>query len=135
MLLDFVAWATTHYPAERYGLVRWNHGTGWDPLEMDRIARAVGAPAYDAREASVRSATPPGNVFFRTALERIFQLPSPAERAICTDDGSGHALDTVELGKVLAQVVDRIGRPLRSGAALAGVLAGVPRCVTSPWIA
>lgn len=27
-LIDFVDWATTHYPAQEYALVLWNHGTG-----------------------------------------------------------------------------------------------------------
>lgn len=27
-LIDFVSWATTHYPAQDYALVLWNHGTG-----------------------------------------------------------------------------------------------------------
>jgi hypothetical protein len=49
---------------------------------------------------------------FRTTLEKIFTLPSPAERAICSDDNSGHSLDTIELGKVLAGAVKTIGRPL-----------------------
>ncbi len=28
-LHDFIAWAKTYYPADRYALVIWNHGTGW----------------------------------------------------------------------------------------------------------
>src|SRR5215207_11005629 len=31
-LLDFVRWAHAKAPAERYALVIWNHGSGWDPL-------------------------------------------------------------------------------------------------------
>lgn len=29
VLSDFVDWATTNYPAEKYLLVLWNHGDGW----------------------------------------------------------------------------------------------------------
>lgn len=112
VLLDFVAWAAENYPAERYALVLWNHGGGWEPSEMDRIARTVGARDYSVREASERSATPLGKIFFRTTLQTIFSLPSPADRAICSDDGSGHSLDTIELGKVLAQAMDQLGQPL-----------------------
>ena len=34
-LVDFVQWAATNYPAERYALVLWDHGGGWraGPLE------------------------------------------------------------------------------------------------------
>ena len=112
VLLDFVDWAAENYPAERYALILWNHGGGWEPLEIDRIARSVGAVDYNEREASERSATPMGRAFFRPTLETIFGLPSPDDRAICSDDGSGHSLDTVELGKVLAQAVDKLGQPL-----------------------
>ena len=28
-LLDFITWGCRTYPAERYGLVLWNHGSGW----------------------------------------------------------------------------------------------------------
>jgi hypothetical protein len=111
-LIDFVAWTAVHYPAERYALVLWNHGSGWEPSEIDRIARSVAARGYSEREATERSATSLGRAFFRTTLETILSLPSSSERAICSDDGSGHSLDTVELGRVLAKVVEAIGQPL-----------------------
>jgi len=110
-LTEFISWATQRYPAERYALVLWNHGSGWEPSEMDRIARSVGTPNYHSREAIERSASPLSRVMFRTTLEKIFRLPSPAERAICSDDNSGHSLDTLELGKVLAGAVNSLGKP------------------------
>ncbi|MEO8286251.1 MAG: clostripain-related cysteine peptidase [Chloroflexota bacterium] len=112
VLVDFVDWAVDNYPADRYALVLWNHGGGWVPSEMDRIARDVGAPNYSPTEAVQRSATPLGRTFFRTTLERIFSMPSIEERAICSDDGTGHSLDTVELGKVLAKIKTKLGKPL-----------------------
>ena len=112
VLLDFVSWAAKDYPAKRYALILWNHGGGWEPLEVDRIARSVGAVDYSEREATERSATPLGRAFFRPTLETIFSLPGAGDRAICSDDGSGHSLDTVELGKVLAQAVETLGQPL-----------------------
>lgn len=112
VLLDFVAWAAEHYPARRYGLILWNHGGGWEPAEMDRIARSVNARNYTPREVTERSATPLARAFFRTTLETIFNLPLPMDRAICSDDGSGHSLDTIELGRVLAQAADLLGQPI-----------------------
>jgi hypothetical protein len=111
-LLDFVTWAHQHYPAEHYALVLWNHGGGWEPTEMDRVARGAGALAYSGRESVQRAASPLRRTLFRTSLGRIFGLASPDARAICSDDGSGHSLDTVELGAVLAQICQLIGRPL-----------------------
>ena len=112
VLLDFFAWAKDMYPAERYALILWNHGGGWEPAEMDRIARSVGAPHYSVREASERSASRLRKTFFRTSVEKIFNLPTAQERAICSDDGSGHSLDTIELGKVLAEVHKILGQKL-----------------------
>lgn len=111
ILLDFIKWATSSYPAERYALILWNHGGGWEPSEMDRLAREVCAPNYSEREATVRSGSRLRKAFFNTTLKKIFALSSAHERAICSDDGSGHSLDTVELGKVLDQAVKTLGQP------------------------
>lgn len=43
-LHDFVQWAKTYYPAERYCLVIWNHGNGWRRGQEDMPSRAV---SYD----------------------------------------------------------------------------------------
>ncbi|PYM52925.1 MAG: hypothetical protein DMD79_27460, partial [Candidatus Rokuibacteriota bacterium] len=34
VLRDFVTWAVTSHPAERYMLVIWNHGAGWDDSNL-----------------------------------------------------------------------------------------------------
>jgi len=110
VLSAFIAWAAGEYPAERYALILWNHGSGWEPSEMDRIARSVDAAGYSEREVTERSASPLRRAFFRSSLERIFRQNGPTERAICSDDGSGHSLDTIELDHVLADAVDKLGR-------------------------
>ena len=111
-LTAFISWAAANYPAERYALVLWNHGGGWEPSEMDRIARSAGTPNYSPREATERSATPLARTLFSSSLKKIFSLSSPSERAICSDDGSGHSLDTVELANVLDEAVKTLGQPL-----------------------
>jgi len=112
VLIDFIGWVAKTYPAERYALVLWNHGGGWEPSEMDKIARSVKADNYSGRENSWRRASSMGRTFFRTTLEKIYSLQSVAARAICSDDGSGHSLDTIELGEVLAQAVKLLKKPL-----------------------
>jgi len=111
VLLDFVRWATAEFPAHRYALILWNHGSGWAPTEVDRIARSVSAPDYTEREIGERSSSPLGRSFFRSTFEKVFSLPTPSERAICSDDGSGHSLDTIELHNVIKQAVDQLGQP------------------------
>lgn len=44
-LTDFVNWAKTNYPADRYVLIMWNHGNGWKRRPAgDEITRGV---SYD----------------------------------------------------------------------------------------
>lgn len=111
VLLNFIHWAVNEYPAERYALVLWNHGSGWEPSEMDRVARSVRAVDYNGRELAERSSSPLRRVLFRSTLERVFSLPTASDRAICSDDGSGHSLDTVELGDVLRKATETLGQP------------------------
>jgi hypothetical protein len=111
VLVDFVRWAQSSYPADRYGLVLWNHGGGWEPTEIDRLATKVRSAGFTTREAAVRAASPWRRVMFRPALERMLRL-QPAARAICSDDGSGHSLDTIELGRALEQIHDLLGQPI-----------------------
>lgn len=111
VLSDFISWTAQTYPANRYALILWNHGGGWAPTEVDRIARSVASPGYSERELAERSSGSLGRVLFRSSLGRIFGLSSPTERAICSDDGSGHSLDTLELGRVIAQGAETIGQP------------------------
>lgn len=112
VLLGFVEWACANYHADRYALVLWNHGGGWEPSAIDTIAQDVGARSYSDRESVERATSALRRALFRPTLETILSLSSPQERAICSDDGSGHSLDTVELGKVLATATRILGQPL-----------------------
>lgn len=123
VLLDFIGWARARYPADRYALVLWNHGGGWEPSAMDEIAQQVRSHGYRAHEGVERAASPLGRVFFRPSLQTILGLSTPQERAICSDDGTGHSLDTVELGKVLEKAVEVLGAPLE--------LLGMDACLMS----
>jgi hypothetical protein len=112
VLLDFVQWGQANYPADRYALVLWNHGGGWEPSEVERIAEKVNSVDFNLREAHERRASSLGRAFFRTTVAAIYSLPSAAERAIASDDGSGHSLDTIELGKVLKKTKKILGQKL-----------------------
>ena len=90
VLSSFISWAAVNYPADRYALILWNHGGGWEPTEVDRIARSVASKGYSEREITERSSSPLGRVLFRSSLQKIFSLSGPAERAICSDDGFWH---------------------------------------------
>jgi hypothetical protein len=116
-LLDFVRWATKEAPAERYALVVWNHGSGWQVDDLDEIysdvrSRGGGGEGVTARELGVRSTQQLGRALFKPAVEQVLELPTMGERAIASDDGTGHSLDTIELRKVLEKAREELRRPL-----------------------
>lgn len=112
VLVDFVRWASARWPARRYALILWSHGNGWDQAELANIARAAAPLDFDLSETAHRGDSPLRRAFFRSSLRRIAELPTRAQRAVCVDDGSGHSLDTVELGRAMTQIADTLGRPL-----------------------
>ena len=112
VLNNFISWTVDRYPAERYALILWNHGGGWEPTEMDRIARGLRPRNYNSREAGTLSGSQMKKSLFRTSIKEILSKNSSYERAICSDDGSGHSLDTIELGNVLSKTKDIIGKRL-----------------------
>ena len=96
-LAAYAAWAIREHPAERYALVLWSHGSGWDQSETDAGAASGG------HGRSRPFFTPSANTLLNTR---------PHKRAILFDDGSGHSLDTLELGRVLKRVARSRGHPL-----------------------
>jgi hypothetical protein len=112
-LITTARWLFEQRPAERYGLVLWSHGSGWEPSEIETIAReARPGAALDANESNERSVAPGARVLFRTTLRQILKPDKPAERAILFDDGTGHSLDTLELAQVTGTIADAVGQPL-----------------------
>src|SRR3954453_1072176 len=111
-LLDFIRWAKRKAPAERYALVIWNQGSGWDPLDLDELYTHVKGAGVTPRELGVRAASQLGRSLFTPTLETALTLPTAGQRAIASDDGTGHSLDTLELGEVLAAARKELGRPL-----------------------
>lgn len=112
-LIETAQWAFSQCPAENYALVLWSHGSGWMPHEIETVSQEVhGASPAAARESIERSGMPGSRVLFRSSLAGMLKPKSAAERAILFDDGSGHSLDTLELGRVLAEIKAGIGRPI-----------------------
>ena len=112
-LIETAKWFYGENPADRYGLVLWSHGTGWEPEELEEVAKEArpGAPA-DPAESRVRAAAPGSQVLFRTTLRSILKPDRPTERAILFDDGTGHSLDTLELARVADAIAGLVGQPL-----------------------
>ena len=111
-MLDFIRWAHKKAPAERYALVIWNHGSGWDPLDFDELYSQVKGAGVTPRELGTRASSQLGRSLFTPTLETALTLPTAGARAIASDDGTGHSLDTIELGNVLAKTRKLLGQPL-----------------------
>jgi hypothetical protein len=113
-LIDFIRWAAQECPAERYALVLWSHGSGWEPKEMERMAEQVKPKVpVTAGELTQRGEGDEARrTFFSSSLRTILAKDTPAERAIASDDGTGHSLDTIELGRVAAEARQILGRPI-----------------------
>jgi hypothetical protein len=112
-LIKAAKWLYQQYPAERYALVLWSHGSGWQPEEMHMVAtQARNNDQIAKAELLERSAAPGSRAMFRTSLARILRVNEPTERAILFDDGSGHSLDTLELEDVMCQIQAVIGQPI-----------------------
>lgn len=105
-LLDFIGWGIKNYPAERYALVLWNHGQGWDDTDVyaDERARSVHRLAHGR----IRHAFFFSNV--RTALSTAAK--GATARAILLDDNAKDFLDNLEMKKVLDSVKKTLKRKL-----------------------
>lgn len=112
-LIETAQWVFERYRAEHYGLILWSHGSGWQPHEIERIARkARGDGQVGEQEAAERAGAPGSFVLFRSTLKTILSQEQAAERAICFDDGTGHSLDAIELGRVVQKIAGGINQKL-----------------------
>lgn len=98
---NFLSWGMQAYPADKYMIVVWGHGQGWNsgPLE----------PIRSSRQNSEQVAL---------ALESLMQVPQPATSAqfggIFNNPQSGSRVSIPELSEALRTVVDDTleGRPV-----------------------
>ncbi len=106
-LLDFIKWGVAGYPADRYLLVLWNHGQGWDDTDIYAGERGPGMRLL--RSSRVRHA------FFKSSVVEAAKLATgdgKMARAILLDDDAKDFLDNLEMKKVLKAAKKLIGRKL-----------------------
>jgi len=113
-LTDFIVWAETRYPAERYALVLWNHGTGWKEDDIyaryrERVERAIRGGETRAGSSGSRLLR---RALFLPTVGEIMSLEDDDTRAICYDDSSMDFLDNQELCKALRDAEKKTGRRL-----------------------
>jgi len=129
VLEGFLRWAMKNYPAKRFLLTLWNHGSGWSDEDIYRAARRdmglgirrrgqIVEPSSNGPEkmVSVRrvrtvSSKPLRRALFRTTIAAAI-APGSDRRAIAFDDTSKDFLDNIEMKKVLLTVTKDLGRKI-----------------------
>lgn len=105
-LSDFIQWGVSNYPADRYMLVLWNHGQGWDDTDIyaDERFRSLRRLATGR----VRHA------LFHTSVRNMLEKASrdSTARAILLDDNAKDFLDNQEMKGVLDDTAKLLGRKL-----------------------
>lgn len=105
-LMDFIKWGVKSYPADRYALVLWNHGQGWDDTDIyaderhRRLRRLAGGRIRHA--------------LFHTPVRRTLKraIGDSEARAILLDDNAKDFLDNIEMKKVLTSTQKLLKRKL-----------------------
>lgn len=114
-VIDFVTWAVNNYPAKKYCINMWNHGTGAidpnysDPLRffMNNRASLLETPSISVDE-----------FIAQCACEQLEESRLKAEmgdspdRGILFDDDHKTYLNNADLKKVLAQITQIIGQKI-----------------------
>ena len=63
-LADFITWGEVNYPANRYALILWDHGAGWNGIAFDSDTADFGEPDFlslgDLNGALTRALPPAG---------------------------------------------------------------------------
>jgi hypothetical protein len=105
-LLDFIKWGIAGYPAERYALVLWNHGQGWDDTDI------YGGSKFRAIHRLARGRI--RHSLFRTSVHSTLAAAARpgVARAILLDDDAKDFLDNLEMKQVLAAVRKLLHRKL-----------------------
>ena len=109
VLEDFLAFGVRAYPAERYALIIWNHGSGvYVPEEMLAVsgARSHGGVGGVPDIMPLQPHSP-----FPAMSEPVPRL-DPLGFGLAYDDRSGDCLDTLEIERVLATGHRLLGRKI-----------------------
>jgi hypothetical protein len=111
-LTDFIVWAATNYPAQRYALVLWNHGTGWKEDDIyaryrEKVEKAVKGSETRAGTRGARVLR--SSLFLATAGD-IMAIEDDETRGICYDDSSMDFLDNRKMVEALQNAETAIGK-------------------------
>jgi hypothetical protein len=111
-LADFIVWAATNYPAQRYALILWNHGTGWKEDDVyaryrEKVEKAV---KQGETRAGTRGERLLRNSLFLATAGDIMAIEDNEMRGICYDDSSMDFLDNRKMVTALQDAEVKIGQ-------------------------
>ncbi|HJS63364.1 MAG TPA: clostripain-related cysteine peptidase [Nitrososphaeraceae archaeon] len=106
-LVEYLKWARSLYPAEKYFVVVWNHGSGFRN-RLRALARGISINAngtvvkneQEIKESITRSGR---STLFHHDYSQEFLQSSVNLRAIASDDMTGNSLDMIELRSALTK--------------------------------
>jgi hypothetical protein len=103
-LVHFLAWAIKSYPARRYALVLWNHGTGWKEDDLYRLAKSAGLYRPDTERALSPIIL---RMIERTRRPPLFAptINAVLARGIGYDDTSCDFLDNAEMKRAIGSAL------------------------------
>lgn len=106
VLADFFRWGVKNYPADRYILVLWNHGQGWDDTDI----------FAGGRHRAMRR-LPTGRIrhsLFHIPVRRMLKraIHDTEARAILIDDDAKDFLDNLEMKKVVSGAAKLLKRKI-----------------------
>lgn len=113
-LVNFIRWGVQTFPAQKYALILWNHGNGWDDTDIYASLRET-VRRVAAGDPRVRSAAPPARfrrALFATTLRQLAEtaVAQPETmRGILYDDTSMDFVDNQELAAALRQGLQETG--------------------------
>ncbi len=121
VLEAFLSWGMATYPADRYLVVLWNHGAGWDDTNIYRtVERGLGrGVAYKKRLVARGTAGSRGvrlgdihrvGERMRRAVFATSVRKAATARAVLFDDSARDFLDNLELKRVVAKARSALGR-------------------------
>ncbi len=112
-LTDFIVWGMKNYPAEKYALVLWNHGTGWkeDDIYVRYREAKETAQRDNLKRGPSRKRMLQHTLFIPTAAQ-IMTVQDDEIRGICYDDTSMDFLDNQDLVKAFADAEQQTGKHL-----------------------
>lgn len=112
ILIDFLKWGISTYPAEHYMAVLWNHGSGWKEDDIYNRALKLSPERTDISPFEIRKISRAGGrtgikrSLFNTTVDNIVKLEE-RQRAIAYDDGSKDFLDNKELKNALSSALQQ----------------------------